>query len=96
MSGCTCERYRIVAPYGEILEGEKQRNPNCPEHGFPDNRWPAGHPLARHVMMIDRDSGELLTFEECCRFDFFPRRLRLETPRETEQRLYQETGRGAA
>ena len=91
MSACICERYRIVAPDGEILEGETRRDPDCRQHGFPDDRWPAGHPLARHAMMVDRDSGELLTDEAVRLLTYRQRRrLRVETPRETEQRLYQE------
>lgn len=80
MSRCTCDRYRIVLPNGETTEGERDRDPDCREHGFPTNDWPAGHPLRRHAQEI-----EYLAWEGG------PTHRRLETPRETEERLYQES-----
>ena len=98
-AACTCERDQLAAPDGSILEGELRRDPNCRQHGFPTDDWPAGHPLFRHRIQTWRTvylparlakDGTVL-IEEDERIE-----LRWETPSETEARLYRESLRSAA
>lgn len=83
---CTCDRYELVAPDGSVLEGERVRDPECRRHGFPTDEWPAHHPLRRHARTIDVEQRYELQGHE-----WTDTVRRLETPRETEQRLYLES-----
>lgn len=50
---CLCVTYRIAAPKGELLTGVLEHNPDCPEHGFPGDRWVAGAPLRRYAREVN-------------------------------------------
>ena len=43
---CTCERIRLDAPDGDTVEGIVVRDPNCRQHGYPDDQWRAGFEMA--------------------------------------------------
>jgi hypothetical protein len=98
-ASCTCKRYRITAPDGSVLEGELVRDPKCREHGFPDDRWPAGHPLRIHRRWVSRETNETFSRDEAHalyearenKWFGFGNMFREETPRETEARLYRES-----
>lgn len=47
MSGCICERV-VFTNNAERIEGIMRPNPDCRQHGRPDDIWRAGDPLARH------------------------------------------------
>lgn len=58
-----------------------RRDPECGQHGYPDGTWRAGDPLRRHAQMLSEPrsiAGEPMPVR------------RLETPRETEERLIAE------
>ena len=96
MVACTCDHYTIVAPDGTLLNGEKRRDPNCHTHGYPPGLgWLKGDPLRRHARWIrlteyipailDNEGRVLVAESERIG------REKIETPRETEGRLYRET-----
>lgn len=93
------EKGRVTEEQAEWIAAlevaERVRDPNCRQHGFPTDEWPAGHPLRRHRKWIDRETGELFTWQEAFARGV-DRRCRGETPRETEERLYRESLGGAA
>lgn len=68
-------------------------NVHCPEHGFPEDIWYAGHPLRRHALSVDTETGEHLTYDQklARRRAGEPwDRFRLERPSETYARLLAE------
>lgn len=97
---CTCQRVELQTPEGKAIEGVMVPNDRCAIHGWPDDDWRAGHPLRRHMKLVDEDYGDAVTIDQArarlglrrgqylgYRFD---RRFREETPRETEARLLRE------
>lgn len=106
MSRCTCDTYQLTGLDTPVVV-ERQRDPDCREHGYPNDEWPANSPLYKFARYVDRQTGEVLQQREAnerCESFFetrgvrhvdgveFMRRFRLETPREVEARLLVELG----
>lgn len=80
MAECSCQT-RTLTVGATSVTVPVRRNPECGQHGYPDDQWRAGDPLRRHARMVGRT---IWVFGE-------PTLVRrLETPRETEERLLAE------
>lgn len=64
MSRCCCRRMTVLAVDGHKVDVLERIDTRCPTHGFPDDRWYAGHPLRRHALEVDRITGERMTVQE--------------------------------
>lgn len=57
---CLCPRYEFEIE-GVKIAGEAGREPDCPKHGYPDDKWRTGDPLYRHARIVERATGRTLT-----------------------------------
>lgn len=100
MSRCSCPRVLLHGEDGQEVETIASVDTKCPYHGFPRDKWYAGHPLRAHALIIDMKTGEPITHavardryrdpENQTYWAGFDARFRLERPSETYARLIKE------